>query len=126
MVSPESIAVCLACGNEWEVRTPGTGKKRKCPVCGKYRVRMKSEMKEGEKPPAPAATPAPSEPPAAGSQSPVEAPGEEGNDEPQQNGGGILLYAFLLIGAIGAGWFLYGAYRRRRAEREYYEGYQGY
>jgi len=126
MVSPESIAVCLACGNEWEVRTPGIGKKRKCPVCGKYRVRMKSEMKEGEKPPAPAPASAPSEPPATETRPPEENPDEGKNEEPQQNGGGILLYAILLIGAIGAGWFLYGAYRRRRAEREYYEGYQGY
>jgi len=41
---PDRVAVCLSCGNEWVVRTAGTGKKRKCPVCGRYRVKMKSEM----------------------------------------------------------------------------------
>lgn len=51
MVSPDKIAVCLSCGNEWEVRTAGIGKKRKCPVCGKYRIKMKSEVEEdGNKP----------------------------------------------------------------------------
>lgn len=53
MVSPDKVAVCLTCGNEWEVRTAGTGKKRKCPVCGKYRVKMRSELKEGENEPNP-------------------------------------------------------------------------
>jgi predicted RNA-binding Zn-ribbon protein involved in translation (DUF1610 family) len=51
MVSPDKIAVCQSCGNEWEVKTAGIGKKRKCPLCGKYKVKMKSEMKTDEKPP---------------------------------------------------------------------------
>lgn len=53
MVSPDKVAVCLTCGNEWEVRTAGTGKKRKCPVCGKYRVKMRCELKEGKNGPNP-------------------------------------------------------------------------
>lgn len=44
MVSPDGVAVCLSCGNEWTVREPGVKKKRKCPVCGKYRIRLKSEV----------------------------------------------------------------------------------
>jgi len=51
MVSPDKVAVCLTCGNEWEVRTAGTGKKRKCPVCGKYRVKMRCEVKDDESKP---------------------------------------------------------------------------
>jgi hypothetical protein len=43
------------------VKTAGTGKKRKCPLCEKYKVKMKSELKKSEKPPA--ATP-PTDPPA--------------------------------------------------------------
>ena len=46
MENPDNIAVCLACGNEWEVRDPGAKKKRKCPICGKYRVKMKSEVND--------------------------------------------------------------------------------
>ena len=49
MVSPDGVAVCLSCGNEWTVRAPGVKKKRKCPVCGKYRIKLKSELNEGEK-----------------------------------------------------------------------------
>lgn len=44
MTSPDGIAVCLSCGNEWTVREPGVKKKRKCPVCGKYRIKLKSEV----------------------------------------------------------------------------------
>lgn len=51
MPPDDKVAVCLTCGNEWEVRTAGTGKKRKCPVCGKYRVKMRSELKEAENEP---------------------------------------------------------------------------
>ncbi len=40
----ETIAVCLACSNEWTVRDPGVKKKRKCPICGKYRIKLKSEL----------------------------------------------------------------------------------
>lgn len=49
MTSPDGVAVCLSCGNEWTVRAPGIKKKRKCPVCGKYRIRLKSELNEDEK-----------------------------------------------------------------------------
>ena len=48
MVSPDKIAVCQSCGNEWEVRKAGVGTKRKCPLCGKYKVKMKSEVKEDD------------------------------------------------------------------------------
>lgn len=40
----EAKAVCLSCSNEWTVRDPGVKKKRKCPVCGKYRIKLKSEI----------------------------------------------------------------------------------
>ncbi len=40
-------AVCLKCGNEWKVRKIDS-KKRKCPACGSYRTRLKSEL-EAEK-----------------------------------------------------------------------------
>jgi len=30
------------------VRAPGIKKKRKCPVCGKYLIKLKSELNEGE------------------------------------------------------------------------------
>jgi hypothetical protein len=46
MGNTEGIAVCLACGNEWTVRDPGVKKKRKCPVCGKYRIHFKSGLPE--------------------------------------------------------------------------------
>jgi len=46
MIPLDKVAVCLTCGNEWEVRTAGVGKKRKCTVCGKYRVKMKCEVEE--------------------------------------------------------------------------------
>jgi len=44
MENPEEIAVCLACENEWKVRDPSVKKKRKCPICGKYCVKLKSEI----------------------------------------------------------------------------------
>ncbi len=53
--NPDAIAVCLSCSNEWIVRDPGVKKKRKCPVCGKYRVKLKSEMKAA--PPSPPSEP---------------------------------------------------------------------
>ena len=46
MENPEKYAVCLVCGNEWEVRDPGVKKKRKCPICGKYRVKPKSDISD--------------------------------------------------------------------------------
>ena len=156
MVSPDKIAVCLSCGNEWEVRTAGIGKKRKCPLCGKYKVKMKSEVKDdgnkpnpGSKDPAdgaPANDPVVATPPdrsvddAAGNKmddkrgrkgedsptSPAASPGssmsppgeksgEKGEEKPETSGGGIITYAALLLLAVGAGWFLVGLYRRRRA-----------
>ena len=39
------IAHCLNCTNEWIPRDQGN-KKRKCPVCGKYRVIWKDELVE--------------------------------------------------------------------------------
>jgi len=116
MVSPDKVAVCLSCGNEWEVRTAGTGKKRKCPLCGKYRVKMKSEIKKEEK--AAGAPPPAEDPPAGAAPPPADPPAgerEENGGEPEEKSGGILLYAVLLLGALGAGWFLVGLFRRRRA-----------
>ena len=107
MVSPDRIAVCLSCGNEWAVRTAGTGKKRKCPLCGKYKVKMKSELKTDEKPPA--APPVPEE----NTGEPEE---EKSGGEKEPSGGGIITYAALLLLAVGAGWFLVGVRRRRRAD----------
>ena len=157
MVSPDKIAVCLSCGNEWEVRTAGTGKKRKCPLCGKYKVIMKSEVKEdGSKPDstdpvdgAPANVPvaathpdrgvddpavngmgekrgrkeetSPTSPtsPETSPRSPVTSPdfssGEKGEEKTETAGSGIITYAALLLLAVGAGWFLVGLFRRRRA-----------
>lgn len=154
MVSADRIAVCLSCGNEWEVRTAGIGKKRKCPVCGKYRVKMKSEVEEdGNKPGstdpvdgAPANVPvaanaenpgmgheapdgvdekrgrkgeysptSPENSPRSSMNSPEEKSGEKGEENENISGGGIITYAALLLLAVGAGWFLVGLVRRRRA-----------
>jgi hypothetical protein len=40
----EAVAVCLTCSNEWVVRDPAVRKKRKCPICGKYPVKLKGEI----------------------------------------------------------------------------------
>jgi predicted RNA-binding Zn-ribbon protein involved in translation (DUF1610 family) len=154
MVSPDKVAVCLSCGNEWEVRKAGVGTKRKCPLCGKYKVKMKSEVKaDGSKPdstdpvdsspgnvPVPAdaedsgmddATPdgmgeesrrkeenSPTSPETS-PRSPVTSPdfssGEKGEEKTETAGSGIITYAALLLLAVGAGWFLVGLFRRRRA-----------
>lgn len=154
MVSPDKVAVCLSCGNEWEVRKAGVGTKRKCPLCGKYKVKMKSEVKkDGSKPdstdpvdsspgnvPVPAdtedsgmddATPdgmgeksrrkeenSPTSPETS-PRSPVTSPdfssGEKGEENETASSGGIITYAALLLLAVGAGWFLFGLFRRRRA-----------
>ena len=121
MVSPDKIAVCLSCGNEWEVRKAGVGTKRKCPLCGKYKVKMKSEIENNGKPPA-------AEPPEeekTGEKEEERRELEEKTEEPEEEktggetkpsgGAGIIVYAVLLIGAVGAGWFLIGLVRRRRA-----------
>ncbi len=55
--NPETVAVCLSCSNEWIVRDPGVKKKRKCPVCGKYRVKLKSDMKAASLSPSPKTEP---------------------------------------------------------------------
>jgi hypothetical protein len=39
----EAMAVCLSCSNEWAVRDPSVKKKRKCLICGKYRIKLKSD-----------------------------------------------------------------------------------
>lgn len=138
MVSPDKIAVCQSCGNEWEVKTAGIGKKRKCPLCGKYKVKMKSEMKTDEKPP----ETTPPEEEKTGEQeenegeveeksrrkeensptsprSPVTSPfspeEKSGEEKTETAGSGIITYAALLLLAVGAGWFLVGLFRRRRA-----------
>jgi len=119
MIPLDKVAVCLTCGNEWEVRTAGVGKKRKCPVCGKYRVKMKSEIKKEEK--AAGAPPPAEDPPAAAADPPADPPAGEqeentGEDvEKSGGGGGTLLYAVLLLGALGAGWCVFNLFRRRRA-----------
>lgn len=41
------IAHCLNCSNEWIPRDTET-KKRKCPICGKYRVIWKDELSENK------------------------------------------------------------------------------
>jgi len=132
MVSPEKIAVCLNCGNEWEVRTEGA-KKRKCPVCGKYRTKMKSEMSAEE---LQAAKGGHSEEnngekeeknerkeensPDSSPSSPEENGGEKGEEK---TGGSFLLYAGILILALSAGWFLWRAVLARRAENDDSEEY---
>ena len=113
----DKIAVCLTCGNEWEVRTAGVGRKRKCPVCGKYRVKMKSELQTDDKKPA---NPPPVEPLAAEPPGPVEPEEPKVPKEPAESrenpGGGGLFYAVLLLGAAGAVWFFVQS-RRQSAER---------
>lgn len=165
MVSPDKIAVCQSCGNEWEVRTAGTEKKRKCPLCGKYKVKMKSEVKDdggkpnpgdpnpgaaspgsvGDHAPAPGndvgrvppgetrgenveknrrreenSTTSPDHSPHFPENSPpilLKSPEEKSGEKGEENsGGGIITYAALLLLAVGAGWFLIGVRRRRRAD----------
>lgn len=154
MVSPDKVAVCLSCGNEWEVRKAGVGTKRKCPLCGKYKVKMKSEVKaDGSKPdstdpvdsspgnvPVPAdtedsgmddATPdgmgeksrrkeensptSPETSPRSPVTSPFSPEEKSGEEKTETAGSGIITYAALLLLAVGAGWFLVGLFRRRRA-----------
>lgn len=47
--------------------------------------------------------------------SPEEKSGEKGEENENISGGGIITYAALLLLAVGAGWFLVGLVRRRRA-----------
>lgn len=122
MATAEKIAVCLSCGNEWEVRTAGA-KKRKCPLCGKYRVKMKGDLtpedlqalKGGRKEENPEEKKeeektGPSFSPAEEAEDPADPPEEEGG-----RGGGLVFVALIVV-AAGALWFLWGAYRNRRAE----------
>jgi len=161
---PDRVAVCLSCGNEWVVRTAGTGKKRKCPVCGRYRVRMKSEMissgSEGVEPAnenLPPAQPAPVEVSAKDTKTEEEkkvekvkkekkekkeeekkekkkvnrarpyhpdvdeedeeeeVDEEEVDDEEKPAAAAQgMIYVAMLVVAVGAGWILYNALRRRR------------
>lgn len=125
MVELDHIAVCLSCGNEWEVREAGA-KKRKCPVCGKYKVRMKDEIekekaekkenpeeKAGEKQEEKIGEAAGTPP--AGS-SPEEKAGEKEEEKTEENRGGALLLVTLVVVAAGSLWFLWSAVRARRAE----------
>lgn len=123
MVSPDKIAVCQSCGNEWEVRKAGVGTKRKCPLCGKYKVKMKSELKTDEKPPATPPVPEENEgeeeentgdPEEKRREEPEGEEEEEEEEKKERSGGGIITYAALLLLAVGAGWFLVGVFRRRR------------
>lgn len=132
MVDAEKIAVCLSCGNEWEVRTAGA-KKRKCPLCGKYRTKMKGEMTADELAAAKAGHPEENPPekkenngeeeeksrrreensPEKKENSPEESGGEKGEEK---KGEGFLLYVGVLALAVAAGYFLYRAVLTRRAE----------
>jgi len=112
MIPLDKIAVCLSCGNEWEVRTAGVGKKRKCPVCGKYRVKMKCEFeKDDEKPDDTPPVEAPAEP----------IPPENTGENTEKRGAGGLFYAVLLLGAAGAAWFFI-QHGRRSARLEALKG----
>ena len=115
MVSPDKLAV--SSWNEWEVRKAGVGTKRKCPLCGKYKVKMKSELKDDEKPPA---APPPVEEKTGEKEEntgePEEEEEKEGKEKKEHSGGrGFITSAALLLLAVGAGWFLVGLFRRRRA-----------
>lgn len=71
----------------------------------------KSRRKEETSPTSPETSP----------RSPVTSPdfssGEKGEEKPEPSGGsGIITYAALLLLAVGAGWFLFGLVRRRRAD----------
>lgn len=109
MENPEKIAVCLACGNEWEVRDPGVKKKRKCPICGKYRVKLKSDIPDdietSSKHPGTEAAPG------ENTRSP---PREEENTPEktgEEKGGGWLVLAVLVVLAVMACSFLWSALR---------------
>ncbi|MDN7025074.1 hypothetical protein FGU65_09270 [Methanoculleus sp. FWC-SCC1] len=116
MENPEKYAVCLACGNEWEVRDPGVKKKRKCPICGKYRVKLKSDIADDiETPPEhPGAEAAPGEntrsPPGEGENTP-EKTGEKEEKAGEEKGGGWLVLAALIVLAVMACSFLWSALR---------------
>lgn len=160
---PDRVAVCLSCGNEWVVRTAGR-KKRKCPVCGRYRVKMKSEMvssgNEGVEPineNLPLAQPAPVEVsakdtkteeekkvekvkkekkekkeeekkekkkvnrarpyhPDVDEEDEEEEVDEEEEDEEEKPAAVAqgMIYVAMLVVAVGVGWIIYNALRRRR------------
>lgn len=160
---PDMVAVCLSCGNEWVVRTAGR-KKRKCPVCGRYRVKMKSQIdssgNEGVEPineNLPLAQPAPVEVSAKDTKTEEEkkvekvkkekkekkeeekkekkkvnrarpyhpdvdeedeeeeVDEEEVDDEEKPAAAAQgMIYVAMLVVAVGAGWILYNALRRRR------------
>lgn len=131
MENPEGIAVCLSCGNEWTVREPGVKKKRKCPACGKYRIKLKSEMVgeagqdtekgdkaevAGENNPKPGEKGADAAPKISNksSDSPEKGiPGEVKEGTPA--GGSLyLVVALLAIGAVTAMWFLRAPHSERR------------
>jgi len=124
----DMIAVCLSCGNEWVVRSPsppGVKKKRKCPVCGKYRVRMKSELEaKSEAATSSAASPSPPPPPPPPSPSPVVVDVEgldldddlEEETEIRGRGSSGLVAAGVLLLLVGAAWLGWTLLRRRRVK----------
>lgn len=125
MIPPDKIAVCLSCGNEWEVRTAGVGKKRKCPVCGKYRVKMKSELEKGDKKPADAPPVDPSasaEPPGLvepAEPAAVSPDSQENSGESQEKpASGGLFYAVLLLLGAGAVWLFLNSRHRAAVRRQ--------
>lgn len=142
MVSPDKVAVCLTCGNEWEVRTAGTGKKRKCPVCGKYRVKMRCELKDDapvseSKPDTPvdpgSKVVPPADPDLPGGGVPPSVPGDvdlpprEEAEKPAASGGAGFGLILLLAGAGIAVSFLLSRGRwGRAAEVEHYERIPAY
>lgn len=134
----DMIAVCLSCGNEWVVRSPsppGVKKKRKCPVCGKYRVRMKSELESGAGVAETPSSPPPSPPPSVPVPAAVAVPDEirdldlddlDDDTVEIRGGGGSWLVAagavILLAGSAWFGWSLLDGRRRRRAAAAAYQG----
>lgn len=124
--SSDLVAVCLSCGNEWVVRTPnnpdGKRKKRKCPVCGKYRIRMKSELEAKGDDNAGAGTtsvavtpPKPPKPVPVPVDAAVDLLIEDEADEVDERGGGsMIVVAGAVVLLVGAAWFGWTLLRRRR------------
>lgn len=126
--SKDLIAVCLTCGNEWVVRTPnapgGKRKKRKCPVCGKYRIRMKSELEEKGDDAGAGTTSVAVIPPKPPKPVPTDVPvdlliedEDEADDGREHSGGSMIVVAGAVVLLVGAAWFGWSLLRRRRRRR---------